>query len=97
MSDQLILGIITAACTLVATVFASYMAFKVAQLTKLANKTHDILNSMSIILARRLAVATDKLATADATEANIEGAKDAAKALAQAEQVQKQIATPPKD
>lgn len=91
MSDQLILGTVTAVCTLVATIFASYMAFKMAELTKVARETHNAVNSLSVILARKLAVATEKLAVADSTPENVEGAVDAAKALKQSEEVQEQV------
>lgn len=105
MSDQLILGLATAVVGTVGTAFASWMAFKMAALkvaqdaakveiveTKaIAVATHEKVNSMSLILARRLATATEKLAVADATAENIEGAVDAAKALNLAEQVQSDV------
>lgn len=91
MSDQLILGIITAVCTLIATVFASFMAYKMAQLTKIAKATHATVNSLSIILAAKLALATEKLAVADPTAENRENAADAAKALEEKEQTQELV------
>lgn len=96
MSDQLILGIITASCGLIASVFASFVAFKMAELTKIAKATHESVNSLSVILARKLAVATEKLAVADSTPENVENAQDAAKALKEKEQVQDGLATPQK-
>lgn len=91
MSDQLILGIVTAVCGLLATVFASFMAYKMAQLTKIAKETHNVVNSLSVILAAKLAMATEKLAVADPTPENRENASDAAKALKEKEEVQLKV------
>jgi hypothetical protein len=87
MSDTVILGLITAA----GSAFAVFMSYKVAQLQRVARATHEAVNSLSLVLARRLADVSQRLADAQPTESNIEAAKDARKAVEQSQEVQAEL------
>lgn len=87
MSDQLIREIVTAA----GAAFALYMAYKMAQLAKVAAATHAAVNSLSLILARRLSGVSTRLAEITNDPKDIEAAADAKKALEQSEEVQENL------
>lgn len=87
LSDQVILGIVGA----FGSAFAVYMSYKMAQLAKVAKETHKAVNSLSLILARRLSAVSTRLADITGDERDIVAAEDAKKALRQSEEVQEKL------
>lgn len=93
MSDTVLIALIGGAIGLAGTCFTAWMAYKIAQLTKLSATTHSLVNHQAIAMAKLYAVACRTNANLTKDPGYIRVADEAEKSLADMVAAQNKVDT----